>query len=105
MNIELTFQKSRSKDFSNVLKQCRIFDLFTEKEYRLEIASFEELFQKWNEFNIIYHHTKKWAGTVFVLDGKQDKTNDTFYRLQEVKECYKQYREFNARELFCDHAD
>ncbi len=104
LHIKLTFNKSRSKDFATVLKHCRYFDHFWETPgHKLEIVSLEELYQKWESFNLVYYYTRKWAGTSFSYNGTEYRKNDMFYTIQDLKRCYKEYREdHNDRQEFCD---
>ena len=103
IHLELTFKKSRSKDFSLVLKHGREFDYFKEStDFKLEIYSVEELFKKWEYFNIVYHYTRKWSGTSFSINGNIYLNNDCFYALQDIKDCYKQYNKAYDKPGHCD---
>ena len=105
-HLEISFKKSRSKDFSLVLKHGREFDYFKESiDFKLEIYSVEELFLKWEHFNIIHHYTRKWSGTTFSINDTVYLGNEVFYSLQEVKDCYKQYQKSYDKQGFCDASE
>lgn len=106
-HVEISFKKSRSKDFSLALKYARKFDHFQETDggYKLEIYNVEELFLKWVDFSILLHYTRKWTGTSFSFNDIVCRTNEVFYALQEVKNCYKQYKAEFDKQGFCDSTD
>lgn len=106
-HLEISFKKSRSKDFSLVLKHGREFDHFKESiDFKLEIYSVEELFLKWDHFNIVHYYTRKWAGTTFSINDTIYLGNEAFYALQEVKDCYKQYQQqAYDKQGFCDASE
>ncbi len=107
LHIEITFRKSRSKDYPYVLKHARKFIFFNETERKLTITDVEELFSNWENFTVVVHYTKKWAGTIFSYNGKPITPfkSDIFYALQNVKDCHKQYNKAFDKEGYCDEAD
>lgn len=86
---KLTFNKSRSKFYDEVLKLSSYF-----RNSRLEdnIHSVEfdinECFEKWDFYNLLFWRTVDWKGSTFGYDGVQvsNHSNKTrlFYALQEA---------------------
>jgi hypothetical protein len=89
--IEIQFLKSRSKNYPDVVKHAGLFFDFTAGENNiLKIDNIQELFGRWDDFSIVIFGATKWAGTNVFFCGKPvlPYTNDFFYLLLDVKNCY-----------------
>lgn len=106
-HLSIQFKKSRSKDFAQVLKNAGEFDHFEKGEvYKLDIYSIEELYLKWDNFNIIHHYVRKWSGTSMCINDAPFRTNDVFYNLQQLKYCYADvYKKAYDKTSHCDSSD
>lgn len=105
-HLQLSFNKSKSKDLQVVLKNAREFDYFKESDsYLLEIYSVAEIFQKWENFNVVYHYCRRWSGTDFSINGVTRIGNTVFYALQEIKDCYNQYLKAYDKRGFCSASE
>ena len=69
--IEIRFNKSTAKSYKEVLKHCRRFPNFEEGDPNvLHIPDADSLYSQWEDFNLIIHHVKRWAGCTVLFNGK-----------------------------------
>lgn len=105
-HLTISFKKSKSKDLKVVLNNASEFDHFKESEgFQIDVYSFDELLAKWENFNVVYHYSRKWSGTVLSINNQVYIGNECFYYLQEIKDCYKQYKKSYDKQGFCNCAD
>lgn len=106
-SLEIHFPVSRSKNYREIVKRARLFSGFTENPNILKITDIDELFGRWDDFSIVLHNSTKWVGTTLYFDGSAilPYSNRIFYALQEMKECYRFYKEEFDKESFCSHSD
>lgn len=105
--IVISFQKSTSKNLREVLKTARNFyNLEEEDTYTINL-SVDELFERWDDFNHIFHTVKQWKGTTIEHFGKtitqQKEMGKWFYAIQDIYYCYfRYYRASYFKKDFCN---
>lgn len=107
--LSIQFLKSKSKNYSQVLRTASRFEMFeTKGETNTLRLGLKEIFEKWDDFNLLFWKVVDWKGTMLEYNGLKfqahsDKTR-IFYALQEshsklfffteeqIKGLYKVYR-------------
>lgn len=99
----ITFIKSRSKNFKEILDVCSYFDDYSCERNKYSVKmTVQELFQKWEFFNLLFWRTVKWKHSTFTFDNIEffshcDKTK-IFYALQQSHcDWINLYQTFSAR--------
>lgn len=89
-SIDISFQSSRSKNYTDVLSSARQFAGFDPDNQTLHITNVDELFNLWNDFTVIIFNATKWAGTMVRYCEKPllPYKNEFYYYLQEWRQCY-----------------
>lgn len=106
--IEIRFQKSTSRSYKNVLKHCRRFPDFKEgNPHVLHIPDADSLYSQWEDFNLIIHNVKRWAGCIVTYNGKPlvpyKTLSEWFYAVQSLKSCYfTYYRRSYDKQKYCN---
>ena len=86
--LSISFKESKSKNFKEVLKLSRKFNGFEESKFTLKISK-QDVYLKWGDLNLIFHHTLKWKGTflnyreVYISDYADMKR--VFYEIFQLK--------------------
>ena len=106
--IEIRFKKSTSRSYKEVMRHCRRFPNFEEGDPNvLHIPDADSLYSQWEDFNLIIHHVKRWAGCTVLFNGKPlapyRVLSEWFYAIQELKYCYYTfYRETYDKSTYCN---
>ena len=103
---EIRFHKSTSKNFRLVLKNARLFSNFTEGEVNTITTTSEEIFNLWDSFNLVFHNSKSWAGSIVLHNGSPlvsyKQRSDWFYSILDLKNCYKWFSKAYDKEEYCN---
>lgn len=107
MGLTLSFSKSRSAAYNQVLKECRKFQNFSETDDLKTLQlGFTEIFDQWESFNSILHTAIKWTSfAMFIQDRSVSKSEvkKIFYSLQELKNCLLGYYSDIDKISYCGH--
>jgi hypothetical protein len=103
--IKIHFQKLRAKDYPDIIKRCKHFSIFTQRDKNeLEISSVNELMRHWTDFMAIatrvtqFFSSRGW----FMGDEIIPFKSDFFFKIQDTIEyCYKGYHETSYQSHYC----
>ncbi len=85
--LQITFRKSHSKFYSEVISLCKIFKDFKKGDVNILNTNRDEVYAHWGEFNLIFWKTVDWRGATLAYNGNvfgdhSDKTR-IFYAVQD----------------------
>lgn len=105
MEIILHFKKSRSIQFKTVYNLAKEFEKFTINDQYQITTDFTEIFIKWETFNSLFGIICSWSSFILTI-GKSRIANDMvrkfFYSIQDIKNSYRSYKEFDNKDLYCN---
>lgn len=106
-SISIQFPVSRSKSYRDVIKNAKLFSDFSQNPNILKITDIGEIFGRWDNFSFVIFNTTKWAGTnVFFCDKPLlPYKNEFFYKLLDLKHCFKEYTNSFDKIGFCTESD
>lgn len=106
--IEIRFQKSKSRSYKDVLRHCRRFPDFKEGNPNvLQFPDADSLYSQWEDFNLIIHNVKRWAGCTVTYNNKPlipyKTLSEWFYAIQSLKSCYfSYYKQSYDKQNYCN---
>lgn len=105
MIIKIQFRKSRAKNYNEVILRAKRFSGFIQSQDRnvIIINDIDELIGRWMDFNAIIFSVTKWVGTSVFFNGKEliPYSNKFFYKLLDMTQCYKFYKEDPNKKCYC----
>lgn len=106
MEIKITFSKSRSAVFVQVVKECRKFQGFTKEEDRYALnTTYQEAMQRWDAYQVILLNAINWASFEYRHAGElvtdKARIKKSFYMMQSIVQCMKEHLEVIEKERFC----
>lgn len=105
-DVIIQFGKSSSKQYRNVVTKAKQFPFYREEnELHVIELSFLQIIVDWEKFHEIFIIIAKWSS--FRMDVKAEIFNQKnafkfYYKMQDIKNCYKNYLRFKNIDRYCN---
>lgn len=107
MDLIITFCKSRSAQFGQIIKECNKFKDFTLLDgiYKLQIE-YLEILENWESFSLVLNNAITWSSFGFKIKGRlvahKSDIKKIFYDLQDLMYCIKEFQVVNDQLGYCN---